>query len=193
MPVMMVAEPARCRSETRPTPLRNGDSARAGCRARVRIARPARAVPCGRLFPSDRIRSAPRSRSRFRLCFCIAALSAGSVTPADLHVHAFGRGAQCGLADGLGLEEIPGVGRLDVEADALGLRAFAERFREGKKQRHHRNQQRDFLVAAMRGMLGMLGVFEIFVRPGHASSSPSDDGTMRRTHDAPQGALRRVT
>src|SRR6516225_11147592 len=54
------------------------------------------------------------------------------------------------LADGLGLEEIPGVGCLDVERNSFRLRAFAEHLGERQKERDHRDQQRDLLVPALR-------------------------------------------
>jgi hypothetical protein len=50
------------------------------------------------------------------------------------------------LADGLGLEEIPGVGCLDVERDAFRLRTLPEHFGEREEKRDHRDQQRDLLV-----------------------------------------------
>ena len=52
----------------------------------------------------------------------------------DLDRQRFGRGAQRCLANGLGLEEIPGIGGLDVELDADRLRTLAERFRDREQR-----------------------------------------------------------
>ena len=48
------------------------------------------------------------------------------------------------------MEEIPGVGRLDVERNSFRLRAFAEHLGERQKERDHRDQQRDLLAPALR-------------------------------------------
>jgi hypothetical protein len=57
-----------------------------------------------------------------------------------------GRGPERGLADGLGLEERPQVGGLDVGIQRLGLGRLAQGLREREHQREHRDQERDALV-----------------------------------------------
>ena len=52
---------------------------------------------------------------------------------------------------------------VDVVGDRRGLRALAERLGKRQKQRQHRNQQRDLLVAAMRRVLGVFGMLQILV------------------------------
>src|SRR6185437_14200126 len=54
-----------------------------------------------------------------------------------------------GAPDVLGLEEIPKIGGLDLVVQRRGLCALAERLGEGKKQRQHRDQQRDLFVEAL--------------------------------------------
>jgi hypothetical protein len=60
-----------------------------------------------------------------------------------------GGGAERGLSDCLGLEEIPGIGCPDVERNAFGLRTLAQGFGERQEKRKHRDQQRDLLVQAL--------------------------------------------
>ena len=68
------------------------------------------------------------------------------------------------MAHGLGLEERPQIGGLDIGADRFGLRALAQHFRKGQEQREHGDHERDFLVRVRRvfGVLGMLHLLVCF-------------------------------
>src|SRR5258708_19843444 len=72
-------------------------------------------------------------------------------------------------ANALGLKEGPEIRGFDVLADGFGLGALAQRLRQRKKQRDHRDQQRDLLVGGG-GVLGMLCVLHAFLG-AHDSSS----------------------
>ena len=75
-----------------------------------------------------------------------------------------------GPADILGLEERPQVRSLDVLGHDLGLRAFAERFRERQEQRQNCDHQCDFPVEAL-AVLAFLGLFDRFADFRHVRPS----------------------
>ena len=77
--------------------------------------------------------------------------------------HGLRSGAKRGLADGFGLEKIPGIGRLDIEGDAFRLSALAEHFGERKQEGHHRDQQRDLLVPPFPDGLSAAAAVSVFL------------------------------
>ena len=89
-------------------------------------------------------------------------------------------------ANALGLKECPEVGCFDILADGFGLRSLAERFRQRKKQRDHRDQKGDLLVFAGR----VLGVFSVLhaLMCAHRSNPPGlFKATIDRTVRVAQG------
>ena len=122
--------------------------------------------PCRRRPPA-RSGSARRSWPIRRSACAAPPCAPRRSPPASVDLRLLARHDGRRAADVLGLEEIPEVRRLDLEVQRRGLRALAERFGERQEQRDHRDQQRDLLVvrAAMRGMLRVLVMLEIFVRP----------------------------
>ncbi len=70
--------------------------------------------------------------------------------------HRFRGGAHGRAANGLGLEEGPQVGGVDIAGDGLVLCLLAADFGDRQHQREHGDEQRDLLVAAL-GRLDVSG------------------------------------
>jgi hypothetical protein len=104
-----------------------------------------------------------------------------------LDVQLLRRRAQDRTADVLSLIESPQVVGCDMVSDDGGLCAFAEHFGKRQEQRQHRDQQRDLLVG-MRCVLGMPGVFRVFMRTSHRALRAR---TARRCYEISTACKRR--